>query len=205
MGSIEEPMKLKSVHPLDPITAVEVQFAVSLIRKVFNTVNIRFQQIDLQEPRKEELSVYLDAERAGRVPEHVPSRVARCYIWKYTDNASAPVDFHRVLVDMTYGKVTDNKLMEHGIQAPIHGEEMIGMETICLQHPAVLREIERLKIPSGYKVCLDPWMYGTETSNNKRRLFQCYMYVTIDCATPTNESNHYAVRAFTRFYPNFGH
>lgn len=186
-------MKLQYSHPLDPISAAEIQFTASLIRKVFNNATIRFQQIDLQEPRKEEMTLFIDSERKGLTPSSVPSRVARCYVWMYTDKKDSPVDFHRVLVDMTLGKITEDKLMQDGIQAPIHGEEMIGMETICLEHPAVQKEIERLKIPSGYKVCLDPWMYGTQSSDNKRRLFQCYMYVTIDCETATNESNHYAV------------
>lgn len=193
MGSIEQPYKLRHSHPLDPITATEVQVVASLIRKKFKDVKLRFQQIDLQEPRKEEMITFLEAERRGELPESTPSRIARCYIWLYTEKQESPVDFHKMLVDITFGKIVDDTLLPAGIQAPIHGEEMIGMEVICLEHPAIKKEIERLQIPSGYKVCLDPWMYGTQSSDNKRRLFQCYMYVTIDCETATNESNHYAV------------
>lgn len=69
-------------------------------------------------------------------------------------------------------------------------EEIIEMEKICLEHPAVQAEIEKMQLPPGVTVCNDPWIYGTDDENETRRLFQHYMYV-IDTNHP--EHNHYSL------------
>jgi primary-amine oxidase len=47
-----------------------------------------------------------------------------------------------------------------------------------------------MQLPPGYKVCNDPWIYGTDNDNETRRLAQCYMYI-IEVDHP--ESNHYSL------------
>ena len=51
------------------------------------------------------------------------------------------------------------------------------IEALCLKHPKVIAEIEKLQLPAGYTVCNDPWIYGTDDDTEQRRLFQCYMYI----------------------------
>lgn len=67
---------------------------------------------------------------------------------------------------------------------------MLEMEQVCLNHPAVKAEIEKLKLPSGMTVCLDPWIYGTDDIKESRRLFQCYMYIV---ATDHPGNNQYSL------------
>jgi primary-amine oxidase len=67
-----------------------------------------------------------------------------------------------------------------------------------MQHPAVLAEIEKLNLPPGMTVCNDPWMYGTDDPNEKRRLFQCFMYM-VEVDHP--ENNHYSLPC--KFAPVF--
>lgn len=67
---------------------------------------------------------------------------------------------------------------------------MLEMEKLCIEHPAVKAEIEKLKLPHGVTVCTDPWIYGTDDENETRRLWQFYMYI-IDCDHP--QSNHYSL------------
>lgn len=184
-------------HPLDPIRPEEITAASQLIGKRYAGQKYRFQQIELQEPRKQELAPFLEAERLGKTPLSTPDRLVRAYLWVYGDagtsgGSGGVVDLHKIWVNLTLGKIArDEKQPDHH-QAPIHYEEMMELEVVCLKHPAVLAEIERLRIPAGYTVCIDPWMYGTQTNDNKRRLFQCYMYVTRDVPVAENESNHYA-------------
>jgi primary-amine oxidase len=64
------------------------------------------------------------------------------------------------------------------------------MEEICLKHPAVRAEIEKMQLPPGVTVIGDPWIYGTDTENENRRLFQIYMYI-IDTNHP--QHNHYSL------------
>lgn len=59
-----------------------------------------------------------------------------------------------------------------------------------MKHPAVLAEIEKMQLPPGFKVCNDPWIYGTDSDSETRRLAQCYMYI-IEVDHP--ESNHYSL------------
>jgi primary-amine oxidase len=69
-------------------------------------------------------------------------------------------------------------------------DEIIEIENLCLKHPAVIAEIEKMKLPEGYTVCNDPWIYGTDDENESRRLFQCYMYIM---ETQHPETNHYSL------------
>lgn len=69
-----------------------------------------------------------------------------------------------------------------------------------MKHPAVLAEIEKMQLPKGYTVCNDPWIYGTDSNNQTRRLWQCYMYI-IEVDHP--QSNHYSLPC--PFSPIFDH
>lgn len=67
---------------------------------------------------------------------------------------------------------------------------MIEMEKLCLRHPLVIAEIEKMNLPSRYTVCNDPWVYGTDDPDETRRLCQCYMYI-MEVDHP--ETNHYSL------------
>lgn len=77
-------------------------------------------------------------------------------------------------------------------------DELADIERVCMEHPAVQAEIEKLKLPPGMSVCNDPWMYGTDSANEKRRLFQCFMYM-VEVDHP--ENNHYSLPC--KFCPVF--
>lgn len=183
------------LHPLDSLRAHELETASRLIREKFAPTPIRFRQIEIQEPRKAELAPYLEAELRGERHLTPPDRKVRSYVWVYASKDPTEVELHKILVNLTTNGIERDEVQPEMVQAPIHYEEMVNLEIICLKHPAVLKEIERCRLPAGYKACMDPWMYGTQSDSNKRRLFQCYMYVTLD--EPENavskESNHYAV------------
>lgn len=83
-------------------------------------------------------------------------------------------------------------------QGPIDPDEITEIEKLCMRHPAVLAEIERMQLPAGVTVCNDPWMYGTDSENETRRLFQCFMYL-VDTDHPQN--NHYSLPC--KFSPVF--
>lgn len=84
------------------------------------------------------------------------------------------------------------------LQGPVDVDEMIEIEQLCLRHPAVQAEIEKLKLAPGTTVCNDPWIYGADDPNETRRLFQCYMYI-VEVDHPQN--NHYSLPC--KFSPVF--
>ena len=75
---------------------------------------------------------------------------------------------------------------------------MLGIEQLCLNHPAVQAEVAKMKLPPGMTVCTDTWIYGTDDPKETRRLFQCYMYMV---AVDHPQNNHYSLPC--RFSPVF--
>ncbi len=61
-----------------------------------------------------------------------------------------------------------------------------------MSHPAVLAEVKKMALPSGYKLCCEPWIYGTDDEKETRRLVQCYMYLTYG---DHEQANHYSLPA----------
>lgn len=62
-----------SCHPLDPATAEELEAAVSIIRQSLPDVEIHFKAAGLEEPPKNMMVEYLQAEHAGQ-PINPPNR-----------------------------------------------------------------------------------------------------------------------------------
>ena len=75
---------------------------------------------------------------------------------------------------------------------------MLAIEHLCLNHPAVIAEIKKMKLPPGVTVCNDPWIYGCDDPNETRRLFQCYVYIV---SVNHPQHNHYSLPA--KFSPVF--
>ena len=64
-----------SLHPFDPITPGEIQLGVKILQATFPGVQLRYKKIDLQEPSKQEVIPYLEAERLGRPLPARPPRL----------------------------------------------------------------------------------------------------------------------------------
>jgi primary-amine oxidase len=67
---------------------------------------------------------------------------------------------------------------------------MIAIEKLCLEHPLVLEEAGKLKLPKGVEICCEPWIYGTDDEAENRRLYQCYLYLR---SIEHEQANHYSI------------
>jgi primary-amine oxidase len=76
------------------------------------------------------------------------------------------------------------------VQGPADIDEMIAIERLCLHHPLVLAEAEKLNLPEGIGLCCEPWIYGTDDEAETRRLYQCYLYLR---PTDHAQTNHYSL------------
>ncbi|RFU34157.1 hypothetical protein B7463_g2143, partial [Scytalidium lignicola] len=173
------------LHPFDPITPNEITRSVNILRAAFPSVNLRFKLIDVREPTKGTLIPFLEAERLGQKLPPTPSRVIQA-LFHRLDNG----DFLKALLDIKNGQIAMLKTLPKEVQGPVDIDEMLEVEQLCLRHPAVQAEIAKMKLPEGYTVCNDPWIYGTDDPNESRRLFQCYMYI-MECGHA--ETNHYSL------------
>jgi primary-amine oxidase len=176
---------MASLHPFDPITPGEIQVAVSVLESAFPGVKLRYKRIDLQEPAKHEVVPFLEAERLGEVRPRKPARLLMA-LFHRLDNGS----FFKALVNADTKSIVSAKELPKDVQGPADVDEMIEIEQVCLSHPAVKAEIEKLKLPAGHTVCMDPWIYGTDDAAETRRLFQCYMYIV---AVDHPQNNQYSL------------
>ncbi|KZT55201.1 hypothetical protein CALCODRAFT_518892 [Calocera cornea HHB12733] len=192
-GKHAGPSPESELHPFDPLTPTEIRNTVSILKAQFPDVPLRFKVIELLEPTKADVIPYIEAERLGTPLPPKPTRLTFSYFHRMDKGI-----FYKAILTPSTGKMVSLKELPAAIQGPIDVDEMIAIEKFCLQHPAVLAEIEKLQLPAGYSVCTDPWIYGTDDENENRRLIQCYMYV-VEKDHP--ECNHYSLPAL--FSPVF--
>lgn len=167
-------------HPLDPITPQEISRASDILREHLQTESLRFKVVDLIEAPKQQVLAWLDGTGA------IPSRRARIYYHA----KNSPV-LSKAWVNITDGTVDK---IEHypDAQGPVDYTEFELVHDACNTHPKVLEEIAKLRLPPHARVLNDPWAYGTDDPNERRRLFQCYMYIVLNNDA---EANHYSLPA----------
>ncbi|KAH6975115.1 amine oxidase [Ilyonectria sp. MPI-CAGE-AT-0026] len=176
---------LATIHPFDPLTPGEIKLAVSILENALPGAPLRYKRIDILEPIKKDAVPYLDAERQGSPLPKKPARLLFCYFHRKDTGG-----FFKAVVDVGAMKPVYIKELPKDIQGPADIDELIEIEEVCMRHPAVLAEIEKMQLPEGFTVCNDPWIYGTDSSTETRRLAQCYMYI-IEVDHP--EANHYSL------------
>lgn len=127
-------------HPLDPLSSDEVRQAARALTSHFRAAepDIRFKVIDLYEPTKEEVLAYLHRGHQR------PHRRARVYykLRNTTTLVSAVVNLNSATVERTESH-TDS-------QGPVDWVEYEQITNLCNEHPEVLAEIEKLKLPPGW-------------------------------------------------------
>lgn len=128
-------------HPLDPITSREILAAVDILKQHHPGRPIRFKVVDLYEPEKASLVPYLESERLGTSLPPRPDRKARAYYHTLDDKS-----FYRSIVNLSTSAL-DSCSPRNDIQGPADSDEQIEMENICMEHPVVLQEIAKLKLP----------------------------------------------------------
>ncbi|PSN61718.1 hypothetical protein BS50DRAFT_578232 [Corynespora cassiicola Philippines] len=167
-------------HPLDPITPPEISAAVHILRLGVSPASIRLKVVDLLEsPKSNVLSWISDdtvvIERKAKIYYHVLGSPS---LWKAIVNITgSTLEIAEELPD---------------VQGPVDYWEWERVHDACNSHPEVLAEIAKLKLPPNAKVINDPWAYGTDNAQERRRLFQCYMYIVL---SEDPEANHYSLPA----------
>ncbi|KMP03184.1 copper amine oxidase [Coccidioides immitis RMSCC 2394] len=153
-------------HPLDPLTTVEIDAAVAIIRAEHGSV--RFNAITLWEPRKAEMMAWLaDPNNAPR-PHRMADAVVIAPGGKIYDG----------VVDLTEKKVVQWKHTP-GVQPLITMEDLQAVEGLMRKDPKIIEQCEILGIPREdmHKVYCDPWTIGyDERFGNNVRLQQALMY-----------------------------
>ncbi|CAI7606449.1 unnamed protein product [Penicillium pancosmium] len=174
------PASAPDPHPLDPLHVGEVKVASTAILQHLGvtTKDVRFKVIDLYEPSKNETLKYIH----HGAP--VPDRRCRAYFHRL----KSPI-LTIAIVNITKG-VVENSYDAPDSQGPVDWVEYDLVHKACLSHPKVLEEVAKLKLPAGSRIENDPWSFGTDDHNERRRLFQCYMYLAL---SDDPQANHYSI------------
>lgn len=160
-----------SLHPFDALQDAELRLASKLMKDHYPALfGIHFLQIDRQEPPKKDMLKYLEAERAGKPLPEVPRRA---YV-VYTDKENL---CYKAIVNLLYRHVITAQKMPEGTVGPMLPEDVLAIENMAVNHPAVLAEMAKLKVPKGFTLRAEPWIYGTDDADEKRTLIQFYMYL----------------------------
>ncbi|GIZ44392.1 hypothetical protein CKM354_000759000 [Cercospora kikuchii] len=176
------PALLGGQHPLDPITEDEVRQAADILRQNLNKKSgeIHFKFIDGAEAPKAEMLRYFENNNAQ------VDRRARIYF-----HVRPSPNLRKAFVNITTKTVLSDEELPDA-QGPVDWLEFDAVQKACNEHPLVKAEVEKLCLPPGAKVINDPWAYGTDDAKERRRLFQCYMYIVF---TDDPEANHYSLPA----------
>ncbi|KAF2463701.1 uncharacterized protein BDR25DRAFT_329522 [Lindgomyces ingoldianus] len=153
MGQNEPP------YPFDPLSEVEIEQAVAIIRKEHS--GLFFNAVTLWEPRKVEMMAWLKDPKTAPKPHRVADVVAIGRGSKVYDG----------VVDLTEKEIVSWQRTE-GVQPLI-------VETIVRRDPKVIEQCGIIGIPPEdmHKVYCDPWTIGyDERFGNNIRLQQALMY-----------------------------
>lgn len=102
---------MASIHPFDPITPGEIQLAVKILQSSFPGVKLRFKRIDLQEPIKQDVVPYIEAERLGKPRPRKPARLLMA-LFHRLDNGS----FFKALLNADTKSIVSAKELPKDIQ-----------------------------------------------------------------------------------------
>ena len=138
-------------HPLDPLTAGEIQQAAAMLRLDRGVGETwRFASIELKEPAKGALAV----PQAGQQTGQPASREAIVVCWDRADGQA-----YRAVVSLTTDQVTH---WEHlpGQQPNMTVDEWHECDEMLRAHPALAEALARRGITDMSLVLTDMWAYG---------------------------------------------
>jgi primary-amine oxidase len=124
---------------------------------------VNFRVITLQEPPKAEMVAFLDQEYRSLPVQRVPIRSARVEIT--LKNTAGGNELHEIQVNLTKSSVLKQQVLK-GKHSYIDSEYMKEVETACMADKRVQDEIQKLDLPPGASVVVEPWAYATDGHND---------------------------------------
>jgi primary-amine oxidase len=168
-------------HPLEPLSAREVQDAVAIVRsKKALSDQVRFVSVTLHEPAPE---VALNFQPADPV-----TREAFMVLYDKSNGKGAT---YEAVVNITTGEVTSWKHVE-GVQPSIMLEEFFASQEAVKAHPDFQAALARRGVTNLDLVNVDPWSAGNYGAGeeNTPRILRTTVHMRLNPDDP--EENSYA-------------
>ena len=152
-------------HPLDPLSAREIEQAGALCHEHHSSEGLRFVSIALQEPAKSDIYAFTPG---GHIVRHA--------FVVMLDRADGNV--YEAIVDLTAGRVES---WEHcpGVQPIMLLEEIQQVETIVKADASWLAAMKKRGVTDVDTVQIDPWPAGNfgDPDEAGHRILRCPSYV----------------------------
>ncbi|KAJ5682294.1 hypothetical protein N7462_005459 [Penicillium macrosclerotiorum] len=178
---------MSALHPFDPLTPREITKAAQITRATFDGEFLNFRVITLQEPAKREMVLFLDREHSGQTQSSRPARTARVQVT--ARGKSGPSKLIELLVNLDAESVIEKQHLV-GKHPYIDSAYMQAAEKACRADPRVQAEIEKLKLPDGASVMIEPWAYATDGMKDmSERTTMCWFYMRL---LDHPDANYYA-------------
>ena len=137
--------------------------AAKTVRSFFPEHNPNFRFITLREPLKKDMIAFLVQDNKKESLRNPPPRVARVQVVIRDEHKSNLLK--ELLVDIDENKVISQQSLP-GKHSHIETEYMQEVEKVCMTDPRVREGIKKLNLPSEAIVCVEPWTYATDGTND---------------------------------------
>ncbi|KAG5928513.1 hypothetical protein E4U42_000496 [Claviceps africana] len=178
-------------HPLAHLSADEFTKARDIIIKSHgSSQSIYFRQIALEEPRKDSLIPFLEAEHAGAATIDTlrPARQARV---QYDLIKPDRHEFIRSVVDLASGKVISCDPASASSFPNLMAEDIDQFAKHCLSSDLFHDAMSEFSLPEGFEVVIEAWPYGASDGEEARKYTQGLVFAR-DARNNHPDSNHYA-------------
>jgi len=122
-----------------------------------------FRVITLQEPPKNEMLPFLEQEHQGQSHRLRPARKARVQVIIRAQSGSN--EMVELIVNLDQSVVCKKEHLP-GKHSFIDSAYMQAVESACRADPRIEAEIQKLKLPEGSTVVIEPWAYATDGMND---------------------------------------
>ncbi|RMZ83078.1 hypothetical protein DV738_g1415, partial [Chaetothyriales sp. CBS 135597] len=176
-------------HPLDPLSAAEINKVRELVLPQYPGKLINFRDIYLEEPPKEDLKRFLAAEHAGK-PIAPPTR--RAFARFDVVGQDKATHYHETIFDVDSGAVLSQAIVDDGLHVPLTVDELSLFVEVCSKSQMFKDAITEYELPEGFEVVIEPWPYGgMSEADENRRYFQGLIFAQ-DTRSGNPDSNFYS-------------
>lgn len=151
-------------HPFKNLTVDETRIARDTVLSLHKDVLVNFREIFLQEPEKEVMKVFLEAEHAaepGRSPaSKTPPRLAKV-MYDIIGNDRIP-EYNESIIDVEQKKRQKHRVVgkEQG-QASLTLWEFQDLVEACKKSEEFQKAVAEFELPEGFELVVEPWLVIT--------------------------------------------
>ncbi|KJK85431.1 Copper amine oxidase [Metarhizium anisopliae BRIP 53284] len=177
-------------HPLTQLSADEFTKARDIIVKQYgSSQSLYFRQINLEEPSKESIIPYLEAEHAGSLTADTPRPARQAHV-EYDLIKVDRHDLVRAVVDLDAAKVVRSDTASPNSYPYFTTDEFTQFFDHCMASEMFKEAMTEFVLPEGFELSIDPWPYGPSDKDDDPRLMQGLVFAH-DARKNHPDTNHY--------------